>query len=338
MKADINTECPTTVVSLVAILGKLLDHYGLDKYEIAKQVGIDTKTAYKSNDRISAAKLQKVWKIACKKTGDNCLGLTYAELIQPAALCGLGLAWITSDTLKDSINRLVRFQAALTTAADFILNELDDCYQIIIRSKLKKTEYTSIDASIATLYKMCQITYGDDLTVESVSIAHPKPDCSKKFDRFFGVKVKFDAKENQVIFAKNTLELRLVTSNPDLARTHDEIVINYLKRFDKNNIVMQVRARIIEELNNGIPNQEKIASHLNMSLRNLQRKLKEENSSFKTILDETRSELSKQYLRGSDRSIIEVGFLLGFTEPSNFARAFRRWTGVSPNEYRGASQ
>ena len=249
-------------------------------------------------------------------------------------MCGLGLAWITSDTLKDSINRLVRFQAALTTSSNFILNELDDCYQIILRSKLKKTESVAIDASIATLYKMCKITYGPDLKAESVSIAHSKPDCSKKFDAFFGVKVKFDAKETQIIFTKSAFELRLVTSNPDLARTHDEIVINYLKRFEKDNIVMQVRARIIEELNNGIPHQEKIAGQLNMSLRNLQRKLKDEQSSFKAILDETRSELSKQYLRGTDRSIIEVGYLLGFSEPSNFARAFRRWTGVSPIEYR----
>ena len=56
MKADAPAECPTTVVSLVSILGKLLDHYGLDKYAIAEQVDIDTRIAYKPNDRISAAK------------------------------------------------------------------------------------------------------------------------------------------------------------------------------------------------------------------------------------------------------------------------------------------
>ncbi len=334
MKANFNVECPTTVMSIASVLGKLLEYYGLDKYAIAKQVGIDTQIAYKPNDRISTSKLQKVWKIVYQKSGDSALGLVYADLIQPASLSGLGLAWITSDTLKDSINRLVRFQAAITTSAEFTFNELDDCYQIVIRSKLKNPESVSIDATIASLFKMCQITYGPDLKAEKVCIAHAKPDCTKKFDNFFGTKVKFETEETQLFFAKKTFELKLLTANPDLARMNDQIVIDYLKCFDKKNIVMQVRARIIEELNNGVPNQEKIASQLSMSLRNLQRKLKGENSSFKTILDETRSELSKQYLRGSDRSIIEVGFLLGFTEPSNFARAFRRWTGVSPNEYR----
>ena len=324
----------TTIVSIASVLGQLLDHYGLDKFAIAKQAGIDMEVAYQPNDRVNASMLQKVWKISLQQTQDENMGITYAKLIQPASLCGLGLAWITSDTLKDSINRLVRFQSAITTAADFSLNELHDCYQIVMCSKLKHPVTVSVDAGVATLFHMCRITFGPDLKVERVVIAHDKPENTEKFDDFFGVKVEFGGSENQLIFTKNTFERKLVSANPDLARMSDTVVIEYLKKFDKSNLSMQVRARIIEELNNGVPNQEKIASSLNMSLRNLQRKLKNEKTNFKTLLDEIRSELSKQYLRGSDRSIIEVGFLLGFSEPSNFARAFRRWTGVSPHEYR----
>jgi AraC-like DNA-binding protein len=335
MDKKMQTEQLTTVASIASVLGKVLDHHGLDKFAIAKQVGIDMDIAYRPNDRISTKKLQAVWEIATQTSGDDSIGLTYAKLIQPAALSGLGLAWITSDTLKDSLNRLVRFQRAITTSVDFIVNELDDCYQIILHSKIKNPVDVSIDAAVASLFKMCQITYGPDLKVLRVRIAHKKPPKNKnRFDDFFGVDVEFNAKESQLFFSKNTLERPLGSANPDLARMNDQVVIEYLERFDKEDVVMRVRARIIEELNNGIPNQDKIAASLNMSLRNLQRKLKVENTSFKIILDETRSELSKQYLRGSDRSIIEVGFLLGFTEPSNFARAFRRWTGVSPNEYR----
>ncbi|RDH85274.1 MAG: hypothetical protein DIZ80_02330 [endosymbiont of Galathealinum brachiosum] len=324
----------TTIVSVASVLGQLLDYYGLDKFAIAKQAGIDMDVAYQPNDRISTSMLQKVWKIALQQTQDESIGLTYAALIQPASLCGLGLAWITSDTLKDSINRLIRFQSAVTTATDFSLNELNDCYQIVMRSKLKQPVTVSMDAAVATLFHMCRITFGPELKVERVVIAHEPPENTEKFDDFFDVKVEFGGSENQLIFAKNTFERKLVSANPDLARMSDKTVITYLKKFDKSNLSMQVRARIIEELNNGVPNQEKIAGSLNMSLRNLQRKLKDEKTNFKTILDETRSELSKQYLRGSDRSIIEVGFLLGFSEPSNFARAFRRWTGFSPHEYR----
>ncbi|HED33197.1 MAG TPA: hypothetical protein ENJ08_03125 [Gammaproteobacteria bacterium] len=80
--------------------------------------------------------MQKVWAIASEKTADDCMGLTYAGFLQPASLCGLGLSWITRDTLKNSIERLVRYQRAIPTAMDFSFNELDDCYQVVLRSKV----------------------------------------------------------------------------------------------------------------------------------------------------------------------------------------------------------
>lgn len=328
----------TTAVSLVSILGKVLDYYNIDKYAIAKQLGIDTNIAYKPDDRLSTTTIQKVWALAKKLSNDDSIGLTYAKLIQPSALNGLGLAWITSDTLKDSINRLIRFEKYLGTAASFTLKENANNYQIILHTNLAAPVDVSIDASVASLLQMCRITYSPDLKAERVCISHPTPRNTEKFNEFFGVTVEFDTPDALIQFSKTVFDHKLVTANPELARMNDQIVIEYLKQFDKNNISLQVRSLIINKLNDGTPSQDKIASQLNLSLRNLQRKLKSEDTSYKIILDNTRSELSKQYLRGSNRSIYEIGFLLGFSEPSNFTRAFKRWSGVSPHEYRHSSQ
>jgi len=111
-------------------------------------------------------------------------------------------------------------------------------------------------------------------------------------------------------------------------------VVDYLARFDRDSLSMQVRSLLIELLPDGQPTQNGIASSLNLSVRNLQRKLHSEGVSFKCLLDETRKELATQYIRDSNRRIGEITYLLGFSEPSNFTRAFRRWTGLSPNEYR----
>ena len=69
-------------------------------------------------------------------------------------------------------------------------------------------------------------------------------------------------------------------------------------------------------------------------LRSLQRKLHEQDTSFKELLSNTQQELALFYIRDSNRSIGEITYLLGFSEPSNFTRAFKRWTGQSPAEYR----
>lgn len=330
----IKTEQPATVISVGSVLGEVIGHYGLDKIEIAKQAGIDTNAIYRMSDRISAYKMQKVWEIVKELTGDDCIGLTYANYIQPASLNGLGLAWITSDSLMDSIKRLVKFQRSISTAIVFTIKEIDKRYHIILRSNLKNAVDVSIDASIASLLKMCRITFGPELEVDRVSISHEKPNCAEQFAEYFGVPVEFDAAETEIVFSKETIEKRLVTANPELARMNDQVVIEYLKKYDKKNISHQVRAKIIEMLNNGVPNQERIARELNMSLRNLQRKLKSEGASYNLILDEIRSDLSRQYLRGSDRTIFEIAYMLGFSDSSNFSRAFRRWEGVSPQQYR----
>lgn len=93
---------------------------------------------------------------------------------------------------------------------------------------------------------------------------------------------------------------------------------------------MQVRASIIERLPDGRPNQEDIAQTLNTSLRSLQRRLKDEDTNFKALLTETQQKLALHYIKNSSRTIGEITYLLGFSEPSNFTRAFKRWTGKSP--------
>ncbi len=94
-----------------------------------------------------------------------------------------------------------------------------------------------------------------------------------------------------------------------------------------------MRAFVIERLPVGIPSQEMVADSLYMSVRNLQRKLQVEGNSYKQILDDVRQQLAEQYLKEKQRSIGEITYMLGFTEPSNFTRAFKRWTGLSPQVY-----
>ena len=162
----------------------------------------------------------------------------------------------------------------------------------------------------------------------------PRPDCSDRFEALFRSPVEFGADSNALYFDPVALREPLPGANPELARANDQVVIDYLGRFDREHLSMQVRSRLIELLPGGQPAQKDIASSLNISVRNLQRRLHAEGVSFKHLLDETRKDLATQYIQDSHRRIGEITYLLGFSEPSNFTRAFRRWTGVSPNEFR----
>lgn len=326
----------TTLGSGLGLHAKTLSQYGLNPAPILRQAGLDPYHPTSPDQRLPVRSLQKVWRLAVEYTGDPCYGLTYAGFIQPASLHGLGLAWLASDSLLDGLKRLVRYQRAISTLMDLELVAEDTTYKLIFNHDAGHLDLSpaSVDATLAGFFHICRMAAGPHIHPVEVSLRHAKPDCAKRFDNLFGVEVSFDQTESAVVLDKSMTEKPLIGAHPELARVNDQMVIDYLGRFDKSQLLTQVRAKIIEQLPNGLPQQEKIAHELNLSLRGLQRKLNVLGTNYKAIMDEVRNELAVQYLKGSDRPIIEIGFLLGFSEASNFARAFNRWQGMSPRAYR----
>ena len=156
----------------------------------------------------------------------------------------------------------------------------------------------------------------------------------ERFDRLFRAPIDYEAPDNRLCFDETVIDKPLTTANPELARINDQVVVDYLARFNRSCISAQVRSWIIQQLPDGAPNQETVANALHLSLRSLQRRLRDEDVTFRDLLEGTRRELAMQYIREAHRSIGEITYLLGFSEPSNFTRAFKRWTGMSPVEYR----
>ena len=103
---------------------------------------------------------------------------------------------------------------------------------------------------------------------------------------------------------------------------------------DGDDLVAKVRYTVFDKLPSGEVRDSDIAQSLNMSTRTMQRRLAEEGTSFSAILQQIREELADQYIKDDKLAISEVAYLLGFSDQSNFTRAFKRWHGVSPTQYR----
>ena len=122
-----------------------------------------------------------------------------------------------------------------------------------------------------------------------------------------------------------------------MARACDHIIDEYLARLDRAHVINHVRAHLVESMPSGRVKEMDTAQRLNMSVRTLQRKLKQEDTTFKKVLDETRRELSLSYIKDKHTPIKEITYLLGYSDPANFSRAFKRWTGMSPSAGHKAS-
>ena len=120
----------------------------------------------------------------------------------------------------------------------------------------------------------------------------------------------------------------------EVAIAMDTVIQNYLARYDKHDTVSLVRKVVAETLVNGDLNKQSIAEAISLSTRTLQRRLEEQGSSVKEIIDDTRHQMALEYLAQKSHSIKEISFHLGFSDSSNFSRAFKRWEGKTPKQYR----
>lgn len=326
----------TTLGSVAALIAETLRRCEVDADQIFTKAGIGYFSSKDPDVRIPTQKMFKLWSHAVEATGDPCFGLRVAQQFQPAVLQGLGFAWLASDTLLDALNRLVRYSRFINTAAKLHVEEKKDTTDlvVIVPDDLPNYVPAGVDLGMAVFLRMCQITAGKSLLPVHLSLKRPEPHCTVNFYEMFGPSIEYDAVDNRLCFDTELVNMPLITANLNLARINDQTVINYLARFDRASIAMQVRSKIIDQLPDGIPRQEHIAGSLNLSLRSLQRRLREEETSFKDLLENTRQTLAQQYLRESHRSIGEITYLLGFSESSNFTRAFKRWTGMTPVEFR----
>lgn len=328
-----------TISSWALIIWKALESYGCDSGALFQRAGLDATKLRDANARYPVSGVQRLWRLAVEVTGDPCFGLTAARFWHATTFHALGYAWLASATLHEGLERLSRYFKMVTTAGQVCLEERDDAFYVtfVLEELEPAAAKVSLDAGAATLLRMCRTSYGENFNPLRVSLRREKPDCADRMAAYFGAPIAYGADENMLAFGKAELRERLPTANADLARANDQVIAEYLARLDRSLIAMQVKVKLLEHLPSGTVTEEVVAGDLHMSLRTMQRKLRDQGTTFKALLDETRRELAGQYIENSRLSIGEITYLLGFSEPSNFSRAFKRWKGVSPSEYRLSS-
>jgi AraC-like DNA-binding protein len=317
------------------MIAKAIDICGIDSREVFALAGLDPDKMYDANARYSFDGMSRLWKLAAELTGDPCIGLKAARHWHPTSLHALGYSWLASETLHKALQRAVKYVRLVSAPYEFVLLEQGDEVRLVFSdTEEDQSEDEETDSGLAVVVGMCRTCYGDDFRPLHVNMTRNRPDCAAEFDDFFRSPITYLAAENSISFSRHDLDKRLPTANADLARSSDLIVADYLARLDKGNIIAQVTTKIVEQLPSGEITELSVAQSLNMSLRSLQRKLSGEGVTYKALLEATRRELATQYLSSSRYTINEATYLLGFSEPSNFSRAFRRWTGESPSSYR----
>jgi AraC-like DNA-binding protein len=317
------------------IVWKLIEANGHDPEPLYRDAGIDPKLLNTPGARVSYAAVNKIWAHATAIIEDPCFGLKAHKYWHPSYIHALGYAWLASHSLREALNRFVRYLRVVSEKSFLKLEENSRGLVVTFTMALLGMRVPAqIDMVMAMLIHMCRLNYGEKLMPLAVNFIHPEPPCATTYTDLFGIPVQFSAKKDSMLFSHEDVDHYLIGANPQLARINDQVMIDYLGKLDEDNIVDRVTAVIIDMLPSGGVSDEKTAEQLNMSVRSLQRRLKEAGTTFRTLLEGARRDLAATYVQDPDIELVEVAFLLGFSDQSAFSRAFKRWTGKSPSESR----
>lgn len=314
----------------------VIEKFGVDPGPIFENFGLYEQDLQDSNKRCHAYIEIALWHHAQNIIKKPSIGLSAGrDTWHPSQLGTLGYAWLASSTLERAFHRLSRFQHLVTNAYEVDLEKTETLYIVSIRySKQNPAFQARSESIISTLLCMSRMNFGNNLQVQGVTFVHAAPNKIKKYLKVFACKPEFSAPADSISFSLDDIKKKLPSANHIFAEMMDQSIIKALNKLESNNIVSQVKSVVLEQLSCGKVTEEDIAGLLNMSKRKLQLKLSEENVRFKSILDDIRSNMAKEYLNEQHLCLSEIAFLLGFSEVSSFSRAFKRWTGISPSQYK----
>ncbi|WP_263145584.1 AraC family transcriptional regulator [Pseudomonas sp. RIT-PI-AD] len=326
----------TTSSSWASGIVQALEMGGVDCRRLFRELGLDYAALADADARFPQDAMTRLWERAVALSGDPAIGLNMAKGVRPAAFHVVGYALMSSRTLKEGFARLVRYQRIIAEGADLHFRASGDAYvlSLAIHGDRLPPARQSAEASLAYALTFCRWLTGRPITPREVRLQGPAPANPEPYRQVFQAPLVFNADHYGLIFERADMESPLPTANEALAQLHDRFAGEYLARFSESRVTHQARQVLCRLLPQGEPKRESVAAALHLSQRTLQRRLQEEGSSFQELLDVTRRDLAEQYLAQPKLTLLEIAYLLGFADPSNFFRAFRRWFGITPGEYR----
>ena len=328
----------TTLTSWALLVWNALQEAGKDARSIFTEVDLDPSSLGDGNARYKIDKMYQLWQAAVSQTCNPCFGVDAGKHWSPTTFHALGFAWLASGSLQDAFERMARYSRLVNDSMSASLKRSGTNYHFTVRS-LESSELlhpAGIDASITAIVKMCRMLVGESFTPIEIHMHCPRAPSGVCLESYTQAPVIYNKTEYALIVDRHDAERLLPTANPELIRANEQIALHYLSMLERNNLTARVKSKIIELLPSGDISEEEVAKALNVSLRTLQRKLREESESYGHLLKVVKKDMAENYIQDSQLSISEIAYLLGFSDQANFTRAFRRWNGSTPSQYRQA--
>ena len=320
----------------IAELAQLLREEGVDPREVLRGTGLRT-TALEDPDALLTNPQQlRVYQNAHALSREPGLGLRLGARFRLGHHGVLGHAILCAQSRREALRIIVRYGAIRGSLMSFQVREEPG---VVILGAVDAIPLGALHQMMAEefLAMFAQPLPGLDQSVDrplQVLLDYPAPAHRSMYERLFDCPIRFGAESIEIHLPSKSLDVPLEMSDAEMARICEERCEMILARLGTaGGFVDRVRAELLAG-SHRFPDLDTVARELAVSPRTLCRRLEKEGSSFRLVLSEVRKGLALDYLESSDLPLEKIAALLGYEDPANFNRAFRKWVGEAPGRYR----
>jgi AraC-like DNA-binding protein len=334
---------PTTTIDVVR--GCLVEAMarGQEPAALYARFGVSPEQLVDDEARVPTSLTRQIWQELPGLVGANDFGLSVARRTETVSAFGvLGHVLRSAETLAEGMRAAIRYQRLLSDSTDIRWSETTELVRLafVARDPAFAAPRHSIEFVFGSMILAIRAATGRSLTPRQLTCRHAKPDDDSEARRMFGCYPTYGASLDEIAFGRADMELPLQSCDPYLSRLFLSRAAQLDERLSRApSITARVRQLLSDSMQRGEVGVGEIASRLRLSPRSLQRRLRDEGTSYKDVLDGLRRDLAKRHLEEGKLTQQQIALFLGYSQQSAFHNAFVRWTGRSPGAYRAlASQ
>ncbi|MGB0445481.1 MAG: AraC family transcriptional regulator [Porticoccaceae bacterium] len=320
--------------TLVRMAYQGLLNLNVDADEVLRRCGLDPAQLYKPNLRTHFSAQPLFWEAAVELSGDPCIGLHLGENMPVYKGQILEYLLLSSTTFGDGLKRVLNYQRLISDAMHGEVTESPTPYLTNYFSEHRYLTPHLAEAMVVSLIRFLQSVSDDKFKPTRICFTHTAKTNLEEYQRVFQCPVEFNTQQFKLYFDSDILNYRSPYAEPELLSMHVQSADQHMQQLEKRDLIVEVRSQVGALLESGDITLERISAELCMSPRQLRHQLTVAGTSLQRIITQHRKSLSRRLLSQTDESIAEIVYLTGFSEPSTFYRAFKRWEGMTPIEYR----
>jgi AraC-like DNA-binding protein len=331
-------------ITSVAVLGLIgaVERLGKPVVSLFESTGLDPSASPNADQHLPAEIYYAAWERAMQLVEDPSFPVRVGASFDLEALEAFGFLAMSCETLKDAYERTARVRSLYNVGSRWELVVEGDTMRMMwvpwpinVRSELARRSVNEYQVS-EMLASICQMTRRR-LVPRRIAFRHSAPQDVSVHRELLGRSPEFGARFDGFEAELGWLDEPIRSQNLKLRAYFERQCQRARETFASDPaFTAMVRQRLVASMGGGVLSMAQVAHSLGTSPRSLHRRLSEEGTSFNDLLDEIRRQFAQKYLARPRLAIAEVAHLVGFNDPSAFFKAFRRWTGVTPSEYRSS--